>query len=85
MARLPTVAVQGPGGSRMLINERDFDPENHKLFDAAPKPRAAPAYRVENTSPGWRKVLDAVGEPVGPAYRSKEEAGEALEELTGGD
>ena len=90
MARLPTVAIRGTDGARVVINERDFDPSRHERFDETPaeeqaEPEAVPEYRVENTSPGWWKVFDAGGKQVGAAHRSEAEAEDVLRELTGGD
>lgn len=36
MARLETVAIQGPSGRR-IINKRDYDPSRHQLLEGAPE------------------------------------------------
>ena len=52
--------------------------------ETEPEPEPSPEYRAVNTSPGWWKVLDAEGDPVGPSCRSDTEAREAIRALIGG-
>ena len=40
MGQLPTVTIKDPRqpGGFLIINQMDFDPAKHEMFDAAPQP-----------------------------------------------
>lgn len=89
MARVPTVAIHDPARGRVIINESDFDPTRHRLWEGdgppppAPEPPSIgddPVYRIESRGP-WHSIIGPDGEKVGKSHRSEEEARQALSEL----
>ena len=87
MAVLPTVKV-ALGDSYMIINESDFDPSIHKLFEAPPQstPRPASSSSPAPTDPraarqtelqamSWQKIK-AVAEGFQPPVEKHEDGWE---------
>lgn len=43
MSRVPTVRTKGPTGDLVVINEADYDPAKHRLFDTPEAPKETKA------------------------------------------
>jgi hypothetical protein len=79
MGRLPTVTIAAPEVALgwMIINESDFDPKIHTLYQpggpvVAVVEASGASYHVEQNGPWWT-LYGPNGEKVGAAKRSREE------------
>lgn len=97
--KLPTVRVRS-GDSFVVINESDFDPELHEIWEAPDAPESAQSGSTETTPEGgaaeetgtavvrrgsWYFGVDAEGEKLTKGFRSEEAAQDALAAVLVGD
>jgi len=62
---LPTVTIMHPSGS-CIINEDDFDPKIHTLFDAKPEPQQGATPLEPLDAKALRKMARGLGVTFGP-------------------
>lgn len=68
---LPTVAIQNPDkpGEKIIINEADFDPEKHRLFEKSSPPKAAEMVTPEESQETEDATPDDGLESTAPPIR----------------
>jgi hypothetical protein len=64
MVKLPTVAIAGPDGGPVIINQSDYDPETHVLW-TSPHPPPGAAATEQNTAEPDQPEADAKAEAGG--------------------
>ena len=91
MAKLPTVTIWDKGRGKVRINESDYDPDQHNLYDGEPEviePEAPvepdvgddPEYRVEYNAP-WYSIVGREEGKIGKSTRDEDEAYDRLRAL----
>lgn len=63
MAKLPTVAIAGPDGGPIIINESDYDPQIHTLHSGPPPPPGAAASKQNTLEPDSPESDASANEP----------------------